>query len=165
MSLEVELQNPNHYDPLPTIEQLTQWANAALQKTHSDRQSVVVRVVNIEEGRQLNHDYRGKAYATNILSFPFEAPPPELMGELAMEVAHLGDLVLCQVVLNNEAIQQHKTLLQHWAHLLVHGVLHLQGFNHISETEAEQMEALEIMILGKLGFDNPYIEFTGDNET
>ncbi len=161
-SLDVELQNPYDYQNLPSLVQLSQWANAAMQNCDTDHQdqvvkSLVVRVVNPVEALQLNQDYRGKAYATNILSFPFDAPPVELIDTLDMaEFSHLGDLVICESVLKQEAQQQNKTLLQHWVHLLVHGVLHLQGFDHISDAEAEIMEALEIEILEKLGFTNPY---------
>ena len=164
VGLDVELQNPYDYQDLPSLAQLTQWANAAMQNcdANGDHQgqivkSLVVRVVNPTEGLQLNQDYRGKAYATNILSFPFEAPPIELIDTLDIaEFSHLGDLVICEPVLRKEAQQQNKTLLQHWAHLLVHGVLHLQGFDHISDAEAEIMESLEVKILEKLGFTNPY---------
>lgn len=161
--LEIELQNPYDYQNLPSLKQLSQWANAAMQNSDADdsqgqvAKSVVIRVVNQAEALQLNQDYRGKAYATNILSFPFEAPSIELIDTLDLaEFSHLGDLVICESVLKQEAQQQNKTLLQHWAHLLVHGVLHLQGFDHISDNEAEIMESLEIKILEKLGFTNPY---------
>jgi len=157
--LEVELQNPYHYQGLPSIQQFNQWTNAALQhndNSHNGVRTLVIRIVDQSEGLQLNQDYRGKENATNILSFPFEAPPPELVETL--DFLHLGDLVICEPVLKQEAIQQNKSLQQHWAHLLVHGTLHLQGFDHISDSDADIMEALEISILGKLGFANPYAE-------
>jgi probable rRNA maturation factor len=164
-TVEIELQNPYHYQGIPAIEQLNQWANAALQATnnsHNGKHTLVIRIVDQAEGLQLNRDYRMKEKATNILSFPFEAPPLEWGVELEdegaeiLDFSHLGDLVICEPVLRQEAMQQHKSLQQHWAHLLVHGTLHLQGFDHISDADANIMEALEISILGNLGFANPY---------
>jgi len=162
-TLEIELQNPYHYQGIPAIEQLNQWANAALQadnNRHNGRCTLVIRIVDQAEGLQLNRDYRMKEKATNILSFPFEAPPAEWGAELDKEfnLPHLGDLVICEPVLRQEAMQYNKSLQQHWAHLLVHGTLHLQGFDHISDEDAIIMETLEISILGKLGFANPYAE-------
>ena len=165
-ALEIELQNPYHCQDVPTIEQLTQWANAALQvqdNTPNRIGTLVIRIVDQAEGLQLNQDYRGKEKATNILSFPFESPP---VGWGELDVLHLGDLVICEPVLRQEAIQYNaqynaqynKSHLQHWAHLLVHGTLHLQGFDHITDEEAAIMEALEISILAELGFVNPYAE-------
>lgn len=162
-TLEIELQNPYNYQGVPTIEQLSEWANAALQADHTGTHTLVIRLVDQAEGLQLNRDYRMKEKATNILSFPFEAPPLEWAATLdetdeVMGFAHLGDLVICEPILRQEAIQYHKSLQQHWAHLLVHGVLHLQGFDHISDADAIIMETLEITILATLGFANPYAE-------
>ena len=175
MSLLVELQNPYEYDDIPSFDQFNQWANAAYQnqKQTSNTFSVVIRVVDEEESAALNGDYRGKDKPTNVLSFPFEMPSEELLEEYGIEAdllqeleeEHLGDLVICEPVLQKEAAEQKKSLEQHWAHLLVHGVLHLQGYDHISDDDAEIMETLEVEILGKLGFGNPYLDETGDNET
>ena len=176
MSLVIELQNPCEYRDIPSLEQLSAWANAAYQnKDETDEESsVVIRVVDEQESAELNGDYRGKDYATNVLSFPFEMPSAELLAEYGIEADgvfdeleedHLGDLVICEPVLQKEAAEQHKSLEQHWVHLLVHGILHLQGYDHISDEEAEIMETLEVEILGKLGFDNPYNDIAGDNET
>lgn len=170
MPLLVELQNPYEYTDIPSFDQLNQWANAAYQPQIAsknqvdDSLSVVIRVVDEEESSALNGDYRGKDRPTNVLSFPFEMPSAELLAEYEIDADllaeldenHLGDLVVCEPVLQQEAADQQKTLQQHWAHLLVHGVLHLQGYDHILDDDAEIMETLEVEILGKLGFDNPY---------
>lgn len=154
MSITLELQNPYDYGDIPSETVLTEWVSTALQCSGDNERSseLAIRVVDEAEGRSLNADYRGKDYATNVLSFPFDPPPVEIEGELP----YLGDLVICQPVLIREADQQGKALLQHWAHLLVHGVLHLQGYDHIDDKEAEEMEALEVSILDQLGFPNPY---------
>ena len=101
------------------------------------------------ESRQLNRDYRGKDSPTNVLSFPFEAPP-----QVASPL--LGDLVICAPVVADEARDQGKPLLAHWAHMVVHGVLHLQGYDHQTDAEAERMEEIECRILQNLHFPNPY---------
>lgn len=156
--IELELQNPCDFDTIPNIESLQLWSNAALQQSNGDI-SLVIRLVDEDEGKNLNYTYRNKNSATNVLSFPYEVPDyaidiPELNDEYSN--SHLGDLVLCENVVINEAKAQNKTVEQHWAHLIVHGVLHLQGFDHINDNDAIKMESLEIEILESLGFDNPY---------
>lgn len=111
--------------------------------------SITVRCVESEESQQLNHDYRGKNKPTNVLSFPFESPAEFF-------VPLLGDLVICADVVRIEAQQQNKTVLAHWAHMIVHGCLHLLGYDHINDSEADEMESLEIKILRQLGYNNPY---------
>jgi probable rRNA maturation factor len=108
--------------------------------------AITLRIVDEEEGCALNRDYRGKDYATNVLTFAYG----EEDGVLA------GDIVLCAPVVESEAQEQGKPLLAHYAHLTVHGVLHLQGFDHETEPEARQMESLEVEILRNLGFNDPY---------
>lgn len=154
MSITLALQNPYDYGDIPSETVLAEWFSTALQYSGDNERSseLAIRVVDEAEGRALNAEYRGKDYATNVLSFPFDPPPIEIEGELP----YLGDLVICQPVLMREADQQGKALLQHWAHLFVHGVLHLQGYDHIDDKEAEEMEALEVSILDQLGFPNPY---------
>jgi probable rRNA maturation factor len=161
--IEVDLQNPYDFDTIPDKKDLQIWSNATMQKSElldiNDTVNLVVRVVNEDEGIELNHSYRDKKSATNILSFPYEVPEyaadiPELQDEYSQQ--YLGDLVLCEKVVITEAKAQNKTLKQHWAHLIVHGVLHLQGYDHIDDNDATIMESLEIEILEKLGFDNPY---------
>ncbi|MBE0494293.1 MAG: rRNA maturation RNase YbeY [Thiomicrospira sp.] len=152
---EVELQWGITPLKLPTEQQCQTWAEAAIQvdlKTQDT--ALTIRVVNAAESRQLNHDYRAKDYATNVLSFEFELPPGLVQPD--DEPIYLGDLVICASVVIEEAMTQEKTLEEHWAHMVIHGVLHLQGFDHIDEAQAEQMEALETQIMQQLGYDDPY---------
>jgi len=132
--------------PTPDDRDLYDWARAALT---SQGRSVVVRFVDDPESRALNLAYRGKDKPTNVLSFPFELPP-------GVDDPHLGDLVICVPVVEREAENQGKPLEAHYAHMLVHGLLHLQGYDHQTEDEAMQMETLEIEILQRLGYENPY---------
>ena len=125
---------------LPTRPQVRRWVQAAL---NGDAE-ITVRFVGREEGQNLNRDYRGKDSATNVLSFVYTHTPV------------CGDLVLCVPVVAQEAQQQHKSMLAHYAHLVVHGVLHLQGFDHETEDEAQIMEARERVIVMRLGFPDPY---------
>ncbi|CAG1007179.1 Endoribonuclease YbeY [Burkholderiales bacterium] len=146
--IHIELQNASSSTQLPTEADLVRWAKAA---TNKDEAEIVVRVVDGEESAELNSHYRGKSGPTNVLSFPFEAPP-------GVETDILGDLVVCAPVVEREAREQGKDLPAHWAHMVVHGVLHLQGYDHIGEDEAVIMETEEIAILHGLGFPNPYEE-------
>ena len=177
INIDVELQNPCDYTTVPAVDDLEKWCAAALQsdlikdKNIGETEklsaepcpelcpdfSIVVRVVDEEEGTELNQTYRQKAAPTNILSFPYEFPEELLaIPEIQNQQTHLGDLVVCESVVKREAEEQGKTLLQHWAHLIVHGVLHLQGCDHVEDSEAEEMEALEVVVLKQLGFNNPY---------
>ena len=136
---------------LPAAASVRRWVEAALA---SQRRAIelAVRYVDSDEGRALNRDYRGKDYATNVLSFPVELPP-------GVRSPLLGDLVICAPVVALEALGQDKPLAHHHAHLVVHGVLHLLGMDHErSEIEAEAMEARERAILGRLGIPDPYAE-------
>lgn len=128
------------------------WALQALAEMHCQKE-VTIRIVEPDEMTTLNHQYRQKNYATNVLSFPADLP------EAAK--AHypvLGDIVICADTVNREAVEQHKTAAEHWAHMIVHGVLHLLGHDHEKDDEAAIMEALEIKILKQLGFENPYLD-------
>ena len=160
--VNVEIQNPYGFDTIPNLNDIQTWSSAALQtKKAKDSLSLVIRIVDEEEGIALNHTYRDKNTATNVLSFPYEVPEyaadiPELQNEYSQQ--YLGDLVLCEKVVINEAKAQNKTLEQHWAHLIIHGVLHLQGYDHIDDHDAIIMESLEIEIMKHLGFANPYSE-------
>lgn len=150
MSLEVEVQIATESEELPTEEDFILWVRAALLGREAPAE-LVIRIVDEPESRQLNHDYRGKDGPTNVLSFPFQAPP-EVPSEL------LGDLVICAPVVVKEAREQGKQAWAHWAHMVVHGVLHLQGYDHQTDEEAEQMEGLERTILQRLHFSDPYNE-------
>jgi len=134
---------------LPTAEQIEQWATAAVQP-QSDEVEMTVRIVDEAESHALNLNYRGKDRPTNVLSFPFECPDE-------VELPLLGDLVICRQVVEREAQEQDKSLMAHWAHMVVHGSLHLLGYDHIEDDEAEEMESLETQIMTGLGFADPYL--------
>lgn len=128
---------------VPTRPQFRRWVKAALMQ----EAEIVLRLVDEAEGRELNQQFRGKDYATNVLTFVYDDTQPLT-----------GDIVLCAPVVSQEAQQQHKDLLAHYAHLTVHGVLHLQGYDHIEDADAAEMEQLETQILARLGYGNPYAE-------
>ena len=134
----------------PTAEQLQHWVDTALADINHDTE-IVIRIVDTAESQYLNETYRHKQGATNILSFPVDIPD-------GIELDLLGDLVICAPVLEQEAREQHKVLADHWAHIVVHGVLHLLGYDHIDDAEAELMEAKEISILNLLTIKNPYLQ-------
>ena len=134
---------------LPTAEQIEQWATAAVQP-QSDEMEMTVRIVDEAESHALNLNYRGKDRPTNVLSFPFECPDE-------VELPLLGDLVICRQVVEREAQEQDKPVMAHWAHMVVHGSLHLLGYDHIEDDEAEEMESLETQIMTELGFADPYL--------
>ncbi|WP_101775423.1 rRNA maturation RNase YbeY [Pasteurella oralis] len=138
-----------HRENLPSEAQIQAWANRALQPKLSDVE-MTVRIVDEAESHELNLTYRGKDKPTNVLSFPFECPDE-------VELSLLGDLVICRQVVEKEAQQQGKALMAHWAHMIVHGSLHLLGYDHIDDAEAEEMESLETEIMQALGFDDPYL--------
>lgn len=128
---------------------LQKWVNQALAKRTAANE-VNIRLVSKRESAELNHTYRYKKGPTNILSFPFE-PPPQVYSNL------LGDLVICPALVNQQAKQQGKTRLAHWAHLVIHGCLHLIAYDHQNAKDAHKMESLEIELLEDLGYENPYI--------
>nr|WP_311461155.1 rRNA maturation RNase YbeY [uncultured Aggregatibacter sp.] len=134
---------------LPIAEQIEQWATAAVQP-QSDEVEMTVRIVDEAESHALNLNYRGKDRPTNVLSFPFECPDE-------VELPLLGDLVICRQVVEREAQEQDKPVMAHWAHMVVHGSLHLLGYDHIEDDEAEEMESLETQIMTELGFADPYL--------
>lgn len=141
---------------LPAAVSFRRWVQAALQAAEQrGAVELALRLVDAEEGRALNAAWRGKDYATNVLSFPPAAPPDSRRDK---HPRHLGDLVLCAPVVASEAATQAKSLLQHYAHLTVHGVLHLLGHDHLADNEAKRMEALETRILERLRIPDPYIE-------
>ncbi len=146
----LDIQLATDAEGLPDRRQLQQWVDAALGESDSDNE-IVIRIVDEAESAELNQQYRHKSGPTNILSFPFEAPP-------GLDLELLGDLVVCAPVVAKEAEQQHKKLLDHWAHIVVHGVLHLLGYDHVDDKDAERMESLEIKLLQQLNIENPYLE-------
>ncbi|MEE1672643.1 rRNA maturation RNase YbeY [Agarivorans aestuarii] len=133
---------------LPSITAFESWLHATLVEQDHDSE-ITVRIVDEAESQALNSQYRNKDKPTNVLSFPFEAPP-------GVSLPLLGDLVICRQVVEKEAEEQGKAVFDHWAHMVVHGSLHLLGYDHIEDQEAEEMEALEIAVLTKLGISNPY---------
>jgi len=141
-SLHVQYAIPRR--GVPAAGSLRRWAEAALEQPVAS----TIRLVNAREGRTLNRSYRGRDYATNVLTFPYGSQDGALQ----------GDIVLCAPVVRREASEQQKPLRAHYAHLVVHGMLHLQGYDHEDERMARKMEAKEIAILARLGFDNPYEE-------
>ena len=139
--LDLSVQYVDGREILPDRQAVRRWARAAL----IGGGQVTIRFVDEEEGRSLNRDYRGKDYATNVLSFPYDTEPRVL-----------GDLVVCTAVAAREAKAQGKPLEAHLAHLIVHGMLHLQAYDHDNDNDAEAMEAREREILAELGYDDPY---------
>lgn len=144
--LNLSVQYACNQGGLPSRPQIRAWVRAALDVDEKRGGQITIRFVEPEEGQSLNNDYRGKDYATNVLSFPYEVEP-----------VVAGDLVICATVVEREAAEQEKTLEAHYAHLIVHGILHLQGYDHeIGENEALLMENKERTILTQLGFSDPY---------
>ncbi|UXO67493.1 rRNA maturation RNase YbeY [Pantoea dispersa] len=134
---------------LPVEAAFQRWLEAAVTPFQPESE-VTIRLVDEAESHELNLTYRGKDKPTNVLSFPFEAPP-------GIELPLLGDLIICRQVVEQEAAEQGKSPEAHWAHMVVHGTLHLLGYDHIEDEEAEEMEALETEIMLALGYPDPYI--------
>jgi probable rRNA maturation factor len=148
MAIKVDLQNDEELDLVPPEQQFEQWIAAALQQPYP-RLEQTIRIVDEAESRELNSRYRDKASPTNVLAFP--------SANEFLDYDCLGDLVICAPVVAAEAEAQDKPIEAHWAHLVVHGMLHLQGFDHQTDADTRQMEAMEIKILDSLGYNNPYI--------
>jgi len=134
---------------LPSEADFRRWLEAVLPQFQPESE-VTIRLVDVAESQELNHTYRGKDKPTNVLSFPFEAPP-------GIDLPLLGDLIICRQVVEQEAQEQDKALEAHWAHMVIHGSLHLLGYDHIEDDEAEEMESLETEIMLALGYPDPYI--------
>ncbi|CAL60602.1 putative metal-dependent hydrolase [Herminiimonas arsenicoxydans] len=150
LSLSVQYADTRVQDIL-TRPLLRKWVKAALLAPAQ----ITLRFVDAAEGQILNRNYRGKDYATNVLTFTYNDDDGS---DIADDAVTQADIILCTDVLQREAAEQNKTLIFHAAHLVIHGVLHAQGYDHESDEEAEEMEALEIEFLAALGFPNPYIE-------
>jgi probable rRNA maturation factor len=149
----IEIQRISTIADVPDDTQIEQWANVALNGL-TDGIEMVIRIVDEDESAQLNETYRHKSGATNVLSFPFDVPA-------GIELNLLGDLVICAPVLSREADTQNKTIMAHWAHIIIHGTLHLLGYDHIDDVDAQEMEEKEIALLQTLSISNPY----DDNST
>ncbi len=148
MNLSIDIQMACPSEDAPDEDSIKRWASAAM-RDERDNSELSLRIVDEQESAAFNQQYRGKSGATNVLSFPFDAVTPE-------PLPILGDLVVCAPVVNREADEQQKSPDAHWAHIIIHGVLHLLGYDHIDPKEAEQMEALETAIMLALNFPAPY---------
>ncbi|WP_207063353.1 rRNA maturation RNase YbeY [Motiliproteus sp. SC1-56] len=148
MNLELDLQRATRTADLPGEAEFERWLRLALGERQQDAE-ITVRLVDEAESQQLNRDYRDRDRPTNVLSFPFEAPP-------GIELNLLGDLVICAPVVEAEARAQGKAPLHHWAHMVLHGTLHLLGYDHQEEAQAQEMEALETRLLAALDIPDPY---------
>jgi len=142
-SFKLVVQYATDSPDIPTRSQFRRWVKAALMQDAE----IVLRIVDEPEGCELNNHFRKKNYATNVLTFVYD--DTQLL---------TGDIVLCAAIIRKEARQQHKNLMAHYAHLTVHGILHLQGYDHIEDAEAVIMEQMETQILARLGYDDPYKE-------
>jgi len=149
--MPVEIQRELVFDGIPDDAELTRFAELAIAQPEAAE--ICLRIVDEAEGRALNLRWRGKDYATNVLSFAGRAPPGVPEGAVP---ELFGDIVLCAPVIAREAAAQRKPIAAHWAHLVIHGVLHLRGFDHIEAQGARRMEALECELLGSIGVANPY---------
>lgn len=161
MNLTIDMDNASCCKDIPDENTIHQWVGAALSG-YKDIAELSVRVVNEDESAELNQRYRNKQGPTNVLSFP--ADLPEFIQE-SLQLPLLGDLVICAPVVEREARQQNKTLEAHWAHMLIHGSLHLIGYDHINDEDAEKMEQLETKILTGLNFPPPYEQPPGAIDT
>ena len=147
MRAKIDLQNDESLTNLPVQQEFETWVNAALVQKF-DNLEQTIRLVGEAESRALNAQYRAKNAPTNVLSFTVEND--------YLDYECLGDLVICAPIVEQEAQQQGKPLPAHWAHMVIHGMLHLQGYDHQNAAEADEMEALEAKILSTLGYTNPY---------
>jgi len=161
----LDFENACPHVVVPAEADFARWAALAAAKAHGGNTTrpvtLGIRIVDEQESAQLNHDYRGKDYATNVLSFSHELPDFMLN---ALEEYPLGDLAICAPVVLREAAQQGKPAADHWAHMVIHGVLHLLGHDHEDDAAAETMEALERILLKDLGIADPYQEKPLDHE-
>ncbi|MDG2036050.1 MAG: rRNA maturation RNase YbeY [Pseudomonadales bacterium] len=148
MTLIVDIQMASASEEAPDPQSIERWIGAAIGDQRESTE-LSVRIVDAEEGQALNEQFRGSTGATNVLSFPFENESPE-------PLPLIGDIVICAPVVAKEAREQNKALNAHWAHMMIHGVLHLLGYDHQNENDANLMESLETEIMQGLGFPPPY---------
>jgi len=148
VTVRLDVQISSSAEELPEQSELLKWVEAALRKRRK-RAELTIRLVDEEEIRALNRDFRGQDKATNVLSFPVDLPD-------WVESDLLGDLVICAPVVAQEALMQDKPARAHWAHMVVHGTLHLLGMDHKTDKEAGRMEQAEVKTLSRLGFPDPY---------
>jgi probable rRNA maturation factor len=159
VSAILDLQLASDCSDIPTQQDIQLWLDTLLSYQQLDNKEITVRIVDDAEIHQLNQQYRDKDKATNVLSFPFEMPELVLPDGVHLDESmsnFLGDIVICAQVVKQESKQQNKMIGHHWAHMLIHGTLHLLGYDHIEDQDAEEMEGIEIAILQKLGIDDPY---------
>lgn len=159
MNTDLDLQIATDCIDVPKQQDIQLWLDTLMHHQQKVGKEITVRIVDTEEVQQLNLQYRGKDKPTNVLSFPFEMPELNLPESTQIDdtmFKFLGDIVICAQVVKLESNQQNKLLNHHWAHMLIHGTLHLLGYDHIDELEAEEMEGIEIAILKKLAIDDPY---------
>lgn len=147
MAIDLDLQRAGDFDNSPRDADFERWVAAALQT--AGEAELTIRLVGRDESRTLNRTYRGKDRETNVLSFPAELPE-------GVDVPLLGDIVICAPLVEQEALEQGKALQDHWAHLTLHGVLHLLGYDHVEARDAKEMESLETSLLAALGIADPY---------
>jgi len=151
---KITVQIACNTEPHPSAPQLRAWARHVLRSEQALDKHVTLRIADALEVQHLNATYRSKDKPTNVLSFPMDAPP-------GVNFPLLGDIILCSEIINQEALAQAKPNQAHWAHMVVHGILHLLGYDHIEDEEANLMESREIFLLNQLGFADPY----GDSKT
>ncbi|CAM4479248.1 MULTISPECIES: rRNA maturation RNase YbeY [Pseudoalteromonas] len=148
MDLMLDLQLACEFENLPSEAQFQLWAEHALTQFREEAE-LTIRIADEHESQELNSQYRGKDKPTNVLSFPFDAPP-------GIELPLIGDLIICPQVVYQESVEQEKTFHDHFAHMVIHGCLHLLGFDHINEQDAVEMETIEKQILASLNIADPY---------
>ena len=146
--IKLELINEENLTA-PDSKQFQHWLNQVAEKLNIDGE-ICIKIIDEAESQDLNHTYRGKDQPTNVLSFPADLPD-------FVESDYLGDLAICAAIVISEATEQNKPINAHWAHMSIHGILHLLGYDHIEDEEAEEMEALEVEILGGMGIADPYV--------
>lgn len=148
MTTTVDLQLACEFDNLPSAEQFQRWAALVLDELKPNSE-ITIRISDAEESQSLNHSYRGKDKPTNVLSFEFDAPP-------GVELPLVGDLIICPEVVYRESLEQQKSFHDHFAHMVVHGCLHLLGYDHINDADAQEMETIEKRLLATIDISDPY---------